>query len=48
MSIKTICVQAGGGFGQVAVGNSEAREPAAGEITVRLRAVSQCQTVPER
>ena len=36
MSIKTIYVQAGGGFEQVSVGLSEARDPAAGEITVRL------------
>lgn len=40
MSIKTIYVQAGGGFENVAVGTSEPKSPAAGEITVRLRASS--------
>ena len=40
MSIKTIYVQAGGGFEQVSVGLSEPRDPAAGEITVRLYASS--------
>lgn len=40
MSIKTIYVQAGGGFDNVAAGTSEPKEPEAGEITVRLRASS--------
>lgn len=40
MSIKTIYVQAGGGFDNVAVGTSEPKAPEAGEITVRLRASS--------
>ena len=40
MSIKTIYIGEGGGFGQVAVGTCDARDPAAGEITVRLRASS--------
>jgi NADPH:quinone reductase-like Zn-dependent oxidoreductase len=40
MSIKTIYVQAGGGFDQVFVGSTEPREPVAGEISVRIRASS--------
>ena len=40
MSIKTLYVEAGGGFDKVSVGSSEAREPQAGEITVRIRASS--------
>ncbi|MEE1920947.1 NAD(P)-dependent alcohol dehydrogenase [Pseudomonas sp. 148P] len=37
---KAIYVQPGGGYDKVTVGNSEAAAPAAGEITVRLRANS--------
>ena len=40
MSIKTIYVQAGGGFDNVVVGTSEPKAPGAGEITVRIRASS--------
>ncbi|HUG58202.1 MAG TPA: NAD(P)-dependent alcohol dehydrogenase [Candidimonas sp.] len=40
MSIKTVYVQAGGGFDKVSVGTSQPKAPAAGEITVRLRASS--------
>lgn len=40
MSIKTIYIQAGGGFDTVMVGTSEPRTPEAGEITVRIRASS--------
>lgn len=40
MSIKTVYVQAGGGFDNVTVGSSEPRAPGAGEITVRIRASS--------
>lgn len=40
MSIKTIYVQAGGGFDTVALGTSEPKAPAADEITVRIRASS--------
>lgn len=40
MSVKTVYVQAGGGFDKVMVGISQAREPQAGEITVRIRASS--------
>lgn len=40
MSIKTIYVGAGGGFGQVVVAQTEPREPAAGEVTVKLHASS--------
>ncbi len=40
MSIKTIYVQAGGGFDNVVAGISEPRAPEAGEITVRIRASS--------
>ncbi len=40
MSIKTIYVGAGGGFGQVAIAQTEPREPAAGEVTVKLHASS--------
>ncbi|WP_353154133.1 NAD(P)-dependent alcohol dehydrogenase [Pollutimonas bauzanensis] len=38
--MKTIYVQAGGGFDNVAAGTSEPKAPEAGEITVRLRASS--------
>ncbi|CAM5301720.1 hypothetical protein SSTU70S_04123 [Stutzerimonas stutzeri] len=37
---KAIYVQPGGGYDKVIVGSCPAREPAAGEITVRLRANS--------
>lgn len=40
MSIKTIYVQAGGGFDNVTVGTSQPKAPGAGEITVRIRASS--------
>lgn len=40
MPIKTMCLGAGGGYEQLEVGESEAREPAFGEITVRLYASS--------
>lgn len=40
MSIRTIFVEAGGGFDKVSSGSTEAREPEAGEITVRVRASS--------
>ena len=40
MSTKAIFVQPGGGYHNVVVGNSEARAPGAGEITVRLHANS--------
>lgn len=40
MSMKTIYVGAGGGYDQVEVGSSVSREPAFGEITVRLYANS--------
>lgn len=40
MSIKTVFVEAGGGFDKVSVGSSQARDPGPGEITVRLRASS--------
>lgn len=40
MSNKTIYVQPGGGFDKVIVGSSEHAAPAAGEISVRLRASS--------
>jgi len=40
MSIKTIYVQAGGGFDNVIVGTSQPKAPGAGEITVRIRASS--------
>lgn len=40
MSIKTVFVEAGGGFDKVSVGSTEPREPQTGEITVRLRASS--------
>lgn len=40
MSIKTIYVEASGGFDKVVVGTSEPRAPQAGEITVRIRASS--------
>ncbi|HLS42191.1 MAG TPA: NAD(P)-dependent alcohol dehydrogenase [Paenalcaligenes sp.] len=40
MSIKTVFLEAGGGFDKVSVGTTEAREPQAGEITVRIRASS--------
>lgn len=40
MSIKTVFVDAGGGFDKVSVGSSSARNPAPGEITVRVRASS--------
>lgn len=40
MSIRTVYVEAGGGFDKVSVGTSEARDPGPGEITVRLRASS--------
>ncbi|NLA89701.1 MAG: NAD(P)-dependent alcohol dehydrogenase [Alcaligenaceae bacterium] len=40
MNIKTVYVQAGGGFEQVELGTSKVREPAVGEITVRLYASS--------
>jgi len=37
---KAIILQAGGGYDKVTVGNSDAKEPKVGEITVRLRANS--------
>lgn len=40
MNIKTVYVQAGGGFDNVVVGTSESREPKPGEITVRIFASS--------
>lgn len=40
MTIKTVYVAAGGGYDQVSIGESSAREPQAGEITVRLHASS--------
>lgn len=40
MSIKTLFVEAGGGFDQVSAGTTPPRDPEAGEITVRLRASS--------
>lgn len=40
MSIRTIFVEAGGGFENVSLGTSSAREPGPGEITVRVRASS--------
>lgn len=40
MSIKTVFVEAGGGFDKVSVGTSAAQDPGPGEITVRLRASS--------
>lgn len=40
MSIKTIYVQAGGGFDSVEVSTSEPKAPGAGEITVRIYASS--------
>lgn len=40
MSIKTVFLEAGGGFDKVSVGTTEARAPQAGEITVRVRASS--------
>lgn len=40
MSIKTMFVEAGGGFDQVSVGTTQPTEPKTGEITVRLRASS--------
>ena len=40
MSHKAIFVQPGGGYDRVVVGTSEAATPAAGQITVRLRANS--------
>lgn len=40
MNIKTIYVQAGGGFDNVVVGTSEPKAPRADEITVRIRASS--------
>src|SRR5690606_24413826 len=40
MSIKTVFVEAGGGFDKVFVGASEAREPGPGEICVKVRASS--------
>ena len=40
MSIKTIQVQAGGGFDRVVLGATEATMPGAGEISVRIRASS--------
>ena len=40
MTIKTVYVQAGGGFDSVVVDTSEPRTPDAGEITVRIRASS--------
>lgn len=40
MSIKTLYIEAGGGFDTVSLGRSEAREPRAGEITVQIHASS--------
>lgn len=40
MSIRTIFVQPGGGYGNVVIGSSEAQAAARGEITVRLHANS--------
>jgi NADPH:quinone reductase-like Zn-dependent oxidoreductase len=40
MSNKTIYVQAGGGYDNVTIGDSEVRAPQVGEISVRLRANS--------
>ena len=40
MSVKTVFVEAGGGFENVSVGTTQARDPGPGEITVRLRASS--------
>lgn len=40
MSIKTLFIPAGGGFDGLVVGSTEPRVPAAGEISVRLRASS--------
>lgn len=40
MSNKTVYVQAGGGYERVTIGDSEARVPEKGEISVRLRANS--------
>ncbi|NLC37552.1 MAG: NAD(P)-dependent alcohol dehydrogenase [Alcaligenaceae bacterium] len=40
MSIKTMFIEAGGGFDTVSAGTTQPRDPQAGEITVRLRASS--------
>lgn len=40
MTIKTIYLEAGGGFDKIVAGTSEPKAPQAGEITVRLRASS--------
>lgn len=40
MSIRTLYLEAGGGYDQVVMGTSEERLPLQGEITVRLRASS--------
>lgn len=40
MSNKTVFLQPGGGFNRVIIGSSDCAAPAAGEITVRLRASS--------
>lgn len=40
MSIKTMFIEAGGGFDTVSTGTIQPKDPAAGEITVRLRASS--------
>ena len=40
MTIRTIYVQAGGGFDRVILGTSDSSPPKAGEITVRIRASS--------
>lgn len=40
MRIRTIFVEAGGGFDKVFVGTTESRAPQAGEVTVRIRASS--------
>lgn len=40
MRIRTVFIEAGGGFDTVSTGSTEAREPGPGEITVRLRASS--------
>lgn len=40
MTIKTVFLEAGGGFDKVSMGTTPRRDPLAGEITVRLRASS--------
>lgn len=40
MNIKTVFLASGGGFDQVSIGSTEAKQPAPGEITVRIHASS--------